>query len=326
MKLELQRSTFALNTPFRISRGVQTDVEVLTVTITDGACTGQGETVGVDYRHETLDLLERQVAAVADAVEEGASRTDLLQLMGPGGARNAVDCALWDLQAKRSGRGAWQAAGLAAPAPVPVTVTLSLDTPVRMAEAARNARPYSALKLKLGEGDEDIARVAAVRSAAPDAVLLCDVNEAWTFDQLCRYTPDLQSLGLRFIEQPLKAGEDAALAGYDSTITLCADESCFDRADLPLVCQRYDAINIKLEKTGGLTEALLLARAAQALGLKVMAGCMVSTSLSIAPALLLSHVGLWFDLDGPTYLTHDRVPAIRFADGVAFPPDPALWG
>lgn len=326
MKVSVEQSRFQLAAPFRISREIQTEVDVMTVTLSEGGFAGRGETVGVSYRGETPDRLREQITEAAVHLSHGIDRNKLLEIMTPGGARNAVDCALWDLEAKRSGVPAWRSAGVSGPTPVSMTVTLGLDTPARMAEAACRAGPFSALKLKLGEGDGDIERVAAVRSAAPDAVLLCDVNEAWSFDQLRRYTPELQALGMQMIEQPLRARDDEVLADYTSPVTLCADESCFDRSDLESVRHRYGAINIKLEKTGGLTEALHLARAAAAMRLQVMVGCMVSTSLSIAPALLLRSGGLWFDLDGPTYLVADRSHGIQFEAGMALPPSPQLWG
>jgi len=326
MKLCVDRHEFQLHTPFRISRGTQHVVDNLTVTLSDGSVQGRGETVGVDYRGETLDGIAAQIAAIAPEIEAGLTRDDLLQRLPPGGARNALDCALWDLEAKQKGVPVWQLAGLSPPHPVAATVTLSLDTPDNMAKAARAARVCNALKLKLGEGQQDVARVAAVRSAAPNAVLLCDVNGGWSFPQLQSYLPMLQELGMRMIEQPLPAGEDDRLQGYVSPIMLCADESCFDRRDLPLVAERYAAINIKLEKTGGLTEALALAAAARARGMQVMVGCMVSTSLSIAPALLVGAEGEWCDVDGPTYLREDREPSIRFDDGFAYPAQRELWG
>jgi len=326
MKLHVARREFPLHTPFRISRGTQQVVDTLVVTLTDGPVQGRGETVGVDYRGETLDSIATQIAALAAEIEAGLTREELLLKLPPGGARNAIDCALWDLKAKQTGKAVWQLAGLLPPQPVGSTVTLSLDTPENMAKAAGAARACNALKLKLGEGQQDVARVAAVRSAAPNAVLLCDVNGGWSFQQLQSYLPLLQELGMRMIEQPLPAGNDDALQGFASPIVLCADESCFDRRDLSLVAERYAAINIKLEKTGGLTEALALAAAARARRMQVMVGCMVSTSLSIAPALLVGATGEWCDLDGPTYLREDREPSIRFDGGFAYPAQRELWG
>ncbi len=326
MKLHFDRRAFQLHTPFRISRGTQQVVEALTVTLVDGAVQGRGETVGVDYRGETLDGIAAQIAAIASDIEAGLTRDELLSRLPPGGARNAIDCALWDLEAKQTGIPVWQRASLSPPRPVAATVTLSLDTPENMANAARAARACSALKLKLGDGLDDMSRVAAVRAAAPAAVLLCDVNGGWSFQQLQSYMPLLQELGMRMIEQPLPVGHDHVLQGYVPPILLCADESCFDRRDLSLVGERYAAINIKLEKSGGLTEALALAAAARMAGIKVMVGCMVSTSLSIAPALLVGAAAAWCDVDGPTYLDADRTPSIRFEDGFAYPAQPELWG
>lgn len=326
MKISFERSRYTLTVPFRISREIQTEVQVLTVTLVADGHRGRGETVGVNYRGETLDSIERQLEGLLPRIESSVGRHEIQQLLPAGGARNALDAALWDLESKSCGIPVWQLAQRTAPGPVPMTVTLSLDTPERMAAAARCARHYSALKLKLGADDDDVARVEAVRAAAPDAVLLCDVNEGWDFDQLRRYVPELRRLGMRLIEQPLKAGQDKDLQGFQSPVALCADESCFDRSDLATVRRRYSAINIKLEKTGGLTEALALAGEAKSMGLQIMVGCMVSTSLSIAPALLLRGDGLWFDLDGPTYLTADRFPGIEYCDGTALPPPQELWG
>ncbi len=270
---------------------------------------------------ETLDSVTAQIAALPAAFDRAALQT----LLPPGAARNAVDCALWDLEAKQSGRRVWQLAGLAEPGPEVTAYTLSLDTPEAMrAQAAENAtRPL--LKVKLGQAG-DLARIEAVRAGAPHARIVVDANEGWTAETYAALAPALLALGVAMVEQPLPAADDAALADMPRPLPVCADESCHDRASLPALAGRYDMVNIKLDKTGGLTEALALRDAAHAAGLSVMVGCMVGSSLAMAPAVLVAQGAEVVDLDGPLLLARDRDDALRYDHRGVHPPAPELWG
>ncbi|MDR3506449.1 MAG: dipeptide epimerase [Caulobacteraceae bacterium] len=310
---------------FTIARGSKTEARVIVVEINEHGAAGRGEAVPYPRYGETVETSLAEIEAQRGAIEAGCGLDALQSVMPPGAARNALDCALWDLRAKQTGVRAWAQAGLAAPAPVTTAFTLSLASPEVMGAAAHAARDRPILKLKIG-GADDLERVAAVRHAAPAARLIVDGNEGLSFDDLKRLLPDLHRLKVGLIEQPLKAGEDEALAGFSSPVPLCADESLHTRAELAVCAARYQAINIKLDKTGGLTEALALAREARALGLDLMIGCMVATSLSMAPALLLAGQAAWVDLDGPLLLARDRVPGLTYTGSVVTPPDPDLWG
>ena len=267
----------------------------------------------------------REIESVRGPVEGGLTRDGLLEALPPGAARNALDCALWDLEAKRAGRPAWALAGLEAPQPCITAVTLSLDTPENMGRAAARHAHLPLLKLKVtGEGDAE--RIGAVRENAPGARLIVDANEGWTPPMLDDLLPALAALGVEMVEQPLPAAKDAALEGRQLAIPLCADESCHTRADLPRLKGRYPMVNIKLDKTGGLTEALALAKEAQAMGIRIMVGSMVGTSLAMAPAALLAGFADYVDLDGPFLLARDRTPGLRYDGAVMSPPEPTLWG
>jgi L-alanine-DL-glutamate epimerase-like enolase superfamily enzyme len=274
---------------------------------------------------ETVAGCLDQIAAVRPAMAAGASRADLAGLLAPGAARNALDCALWDLEAKAAGVRVWTLAGLARLDPVKTCFTLSLAPAAEMAEAARAAARRPMLKLKIG-GPDDIDRVEAVRAAAPRTRLVVDANEALDFDTLRRLAPEFARLDVRLIEQPLPAGADAELESYDSPVMLCADESIHTRVELADCARRYGCVNIKLDKTGGLTEALALRAAARAAGLEVMAGCMVATSLAMAPALLIAQGAAVVDLDGPLLLARDREPGLKITGSVLEPPSVELWG
>ncbi len=274
---------------------------------------------------EDVDGVLAEIAAVRAAIETGASRPVLQGLMPAGAARNALDCALWDLEAKQAGARAWTLAGRERLDPVKTCYTLSLDTPEAMAEAARLHARRPMLKLKIG-GPDDLDRVAAVRRAAPRTRLIVDANEALGFDDLTRLAPEFARLDVQLVEQPLPAGEDAALEGWASPVPLCADESLHTRAELADCARRYAYVNIKLDKAGGLTEALALAAEARAQGLEVMVGCMVATSLAIAPALLVAQGARVVDLDGPLLLARDREPGLPISGSLIEPPPPALWG
>ncbi|MBD8890453.1 N-acetyl-D-Glu racemase DgcA [Roseibium litorale] len=310
---------------FAISRGRRTHAHVLLVTLTDGSFAGRGECVPYARYGESLESVEAQIRAVAADLEKGASRADIQTLIPAGAARNAVDCALWDLEAKMLGKSASELAGLPALKPVTTAYTLSVDTPGKMAEAAAKAAARPLLKVKLtGAGDDE--RIAAVREHAPSSTLIVDANEAW--DEACFETNMAACLkaGVALIEQPLPAGKDGLLADMDRPVTVCADESLHTSADLKSLRDRYDAVNIKLDKAGGLTEALLMARAARDLEFKVMIGCMLGTSLAMAPAVLIAQMADFVDLDGPLLLARDRQPGLTFEGSSLFPPEPALWG
>jgi L-alanine-DL-glutamate epimerase-like enolase superfamily enzyme len=310
---------------FTIARGSKTEAEVVVVELADGVARGRGEAVPYARYGETTEACLAQIEALRGPVEAGCDTARLQGLIGPGAARNALDCALWDLRAKRTGVRAWTRAGRPSLHAVTTAFTLSLAAPEVMAAAARAAASRPLLKLKIG-GPDDLDRVAAVRAAAARAALIVDANEALTFDDLRRLAPEFGRLGVKLIEQPLKAGADQALEGYDSPVPLCADESLHTRAELAACARRYGLVNIKLDKAGGLTEALALAAEARALGLQIMAGCMVATSLAMAPAMIIAQDAAFADLDGPLLLARDRAPGLTFDGSRIEPPEPALWG
>ena len=325
MKLVLRDETFPIAGRFTIARGSKTEARVLYVELHDGDLIGRGESVPYARYGETLDNCMDQLEAVCADIEAGLTLDALQSLLPAGAARNAVDCALWDLRAKLSGVPAWRSAGLKRFDPLKTAYTLSLDTPEAMgAQAAANAR-RPLLKLKIG-GAGDIDRVEAVRRHAPKARLIVDGNEGLSFDDLVRIAPDLAKLGVKLIEQPMKVTEDEALLGYDSPVPLCADESLHTRAELERCARLYTCVNIKLDKTGGLTEALALRKAAAAKGLGIMVGCMVATSLSMAPAMIVAQGADFIDLDGPLLLARDRENGLEITGSILAPPRPELWG
>lgn len=310
---------------FVISRGSKTHVDVVTATIVEDGVAGRGEATAIYYLGETAEGLADQIRAAAHLVEDGASRADLITALPAGGARKALDCALWDLEAKRAGKPVWSLLGLPRPQPILTAYTISLGEPGVMEEAARKAGRYELLKLKLsGEGDED--RVAAVRRGAPHARLIVDANEAWAKDDIEAKAAALQKLRVELIEQPVPAGQDHLLDGVRSPVPLCADETIHDRETLGAAIGRYAFINIKLDKTGGLTEALALAHAARLRGIELMTGCMLSTSLGVAPAFYVGMQSRYVDLDGPLLLGADRDHPIRFDGSDMHPPARELWG
>ncbi len=319
--LSVEAESFRLAEVFTISRGSRTEAKVLTVRVTRGGLVGWGECVPYARYGETLESVAAQIAALP----EGIGRAGLQAALPPGAARNAVDCALWDLEAKVSGRRVWQLAGLGAPGPMVTCFTLSLDTPERMqAAAARHAhRPI--LKIKLGTPD-DMARLEAVRAGAPQARIVVDANEGWSAAVYSELAPHLIRLGVAMVEQPLPAGQDGMLAEIARPLPVCADESCHDRHSLPDLAGKYDMVNIKLDKTGGLTEALALRDAARAAGYRVMVGCMVGTSLAMAPAVLVAQGAEVVDLDGPLLLAEDRAHPLHYDAAGVHPPAAALWG
>lgn len=317
---------FPIAGAFTIARGSRTEAVVVLATVTDAAGQiGRGECVPYARYGETVESVQALILGQADAIAAGATRADLLAHMKPGAARNALDCALFDLEAKQSGRPAWEIAGLTAPGPAITAYTLSLGTPESMEAAAGAAAGRPLLKVKLG-GPGDPERIAAVRRGAPESRLIVDANEAWRPETMEANLAACVAAGVELIEQPLPAGEDELLATIARPIPICADESLHDRAGLNALARRYDAINIKLDKAGGLTEAVMLAHEARARGFSLMIGCMVGTSLAMAPAMLLAHHADYVDLDGPLLLARDRDPTLRFEGSTIHPPTPDLWG
>jgi L-alanine-DL-glutamate epimerase-like enolase superfamily enzyme len=310
---------------FTIARGAKTQAEVVVAEVTDGTHTGRGECVPYARYGETVAGVAAAIEAMRGALTDGLTRLALQAAMPAGAARNALDCALWDFEAKFSGSSTHVLAGLPAPHALVTAYTISLGTPDAMAEAARKAAARKLLKVKLG-GEGDPARIAAVRAAAPDAELIVDANEAWRADNLGANLAACADAGVTLIEQPLPAADDAALAKIARPIPVCADESVHDRASLASLVGKYDAVNIKLDKTGGLTEALAMAAEAERLGFDLMVGCMVATSLSIVPAMLVAQRARVVDLDGPLLLARDREPGLRYDESLVYPATPALWG
>jgi L-alanine-DL-glutamate epimerase-like enolase superfamily enzyme len=325
VKLVVHDERWPLAHAFTISRGSKTEAHVVVVELSDGVATGRGECVPYARYGETVEGVIGQIEAVRDVIEAKITKQALSELLPPGAARNAVDCALWDWEAKSTGVRAFERAGRVRLDPVKTCYTISLASPDEMAEQARAASRRPMLKLKIG-GPDDLACVEAVRAAAPLARLVVDANEGLSFDALVRMAPDLARLDVKLVEQPLKAADDEALAGYDCPVMLCADESLHAPSDLARCARLYGAVNIKLDKTGGLTEGLRLTAQARALGLEIMAGCMVATSLAMAPALIIAQGAAFVDLDGPLLLAHDRRLGLRFEGSIIFPPEPELWG
>jgi L-alanine-DL-glutamate epimerase-like enolase superfamily enzyme len=319
------RESWPIAGRFTISRGSKTASDVILVEIEEEGCRGRGECVPYAHYGESLDSAMAAIEGVIPALESGLDRAGLQDRLPAGAARNAIDCALWDLAAKRAGRRVWELAGLKAPGTIVTAYTLSLDTAENMAAAARKQAKRPLLKLKLA-GPEDLDRVEAVHANAPGARLIVDANEGWTAEIYARLAPRLKQIGVELIEQPLPAGKDEALGAMTRPVAVCADESCHDRASLRAIAGRYDAVNIKLDKTGGLTEALALKRDAQAAGYRIMVGCMLATSLSMAPALLLAEGADFVDLDGPLLLSRDRSPGLVYDGSRIAPAEAALWG
>ena len=323
--LSATHDRFALNAPFRIARGVKTAADVVTVTIRDGAHVGHGEGVPYARYGETIEEALAQIARVAPLVAVGASRGDIAATMPAGAARNAVDDALWDVEARIAGTDVATLAGIAPAAPVASAITIAIDTADAMAAAAARHAQVPLLKVKVNR-DDAAAQIAAVRAAAPAPRLIVDPNESWTAHEVTALAAFLVEQRVDLLEQPLPAGEDGALADITAPVPICADESLHTRADLAALRGRYSHVNVKLDKTGGLTEALALADAAVAMGFGLMVGCMVCSSLGIAPALLLAGRAAFVDLDGPLWLAQDRAGGVTDRDGILHPPAPGFWG
>ena len=324
-RLTIREERWPLRNPFTIARGAKSEARVLVAEVSEGDSAGRGESVPYSRYGESVETAAALLEDLAPAVADGLDRAALQHRLPPGAARNALDCALWDLDAKLIGRPVWQLAGLAPPQPCTTAYTLSLDTPEAMAGAAMAAADRPLLKVKL-TGDGDLDRLRAIRHAAPASRLIVDANESWSPEHLADYAAAMAELGVALIEQPLPDGADGALTGFDSPVPICADESCHDRASLDRLAGKYAVVNIKLDKTGGLTEALQLKAAAEAAGFGIMVGCMVGTSLAMAPALLVAQGAAFTDLDGPLLLAEDRRPGLVFHGSIAEPPEPALWG
>lgn len=328
LTLALAAERWPIAGSFAISRGSKTEAVVVVAELGDGKARGRGECVPYPRYGESVESVMTQINTMRSQLAAGLDRRALQTAMPPGAARNALDCAFWDLEAKRSGRPVHELAGLAAPHALTTAYTISLGPPAAMAEAAK-AATRALLKIKLGGSDEhggDAARIAAVRAAAPKATLIVDANEGWDERNLSPNLAACAAAGVVLVEQPLPDGGDQALAGLKRPIPVCADESAHDRASLAALVGKYDAVNIKLDKAGGLTEALAMAAEAERAGFAIMAGCMVATSLAMAPALLLAQSAQYVDLDGALLLARDRRDGLIYRDSLVFPPAPALWG
>ena len=324
-KLTVRRETWPLRGRWTISRESVSAVEVVVVELAAEGVVGRGECRPYPRYGESVEGVIAAIEAVRDRLAGGLDRVGLQDLLRAGAARNALDCAFWDLEAKRAGHPVWQLLGLSRPEPLITAYSLSLDSAENMGRAAAREARRPLLKLKL-DGEGDLERVAAVRENAPQARLLVDANEAWTVAGYAELAPQLAVLGVEMIEQPLHASRDQALARMTRPVPLCADESCHDAATLEALVGRYDIVNIKLDKTGGLTEALKVKAAAEALGFGVMVGCMMGASLAMAPAMLVAQGARYVDLDGPLWLKRDWPHGLRYDGSLVHPAAPELWG
>lgn len=323
MHLHIDTERWPLKAPFRITGYTFTESDVIVVTVTEDGISGRGEAAGVHYRGESPRSMARQLEAIRPILERGVSREMLRSLLPPGGARNALDCALWDLEARRSGVPAWRAAGLPAPKPLTTTYTVGADTAEAMARTAAAYRGARRLKVKL-TGEADVERLHAVRAARPDAWIGVDANQAYDAVSLRAVLPALLECDIELIEQPVRVGREHELAGFESPIPLAADESVQSLRDLPQAVGLFDVVNVKLDKCGGLTEALAMVAEIRRLGMKPMVGCMEGTSLAMAPACLAGARCDLVDLDGAMFLAEDRPPAVLYQKGTVYCPDG--WG
>jgi L-alanine-DL-glutamate epimerase-like enolase superfamily enzyme len=326
MSMRVDTESWVYKRPFRVSRGAEVALDVVVVTLTDSdGCAGRGEAAGVDYHGESTALLCAQLDSVRPAIEGGMDFAALAALLPAGGARNAVDCALWDLRAKQRKVTVWELADIPNPRRLTTSITLGIDTDEAVVRGALAHSGWPLIKVKV-DGERHLDTVRLVHAACPEAGLIVDPNQAWSCDLLNRLAPEMKSLGVVLIEQPVPCGEDETLRGYSGAIRLAADESVSDRADLAAVRDLYQMINVKLDKTGGLTEALALAREARALGLQVMVGCMAGTSLAMAPGMVVGQLAEFVDLDGPLLHSKDREHGIAYDRGLMNLPLAALWG
>jgi L-alanine-DL-glutamate epimerase-like enolase superfamily enzyme len=324
LKIEAHEEVWPLKEVFRISRGSRTDARVVVVTVCDGKHIGRGEGVPIKRYNQSIASVLAQIVSIKS--EKNLDRDKLEDLLPPGAARNALDCALWDLEAKNSGKRVWELANMPIVDQVETSFTISLDTPEKMAAVAKAAATRPILKLKLGGGNLDLARVEAVRQATPNTRLLIDANESWSSQHYLKIVSALKELGIELIEQPFPADADEVLEALDHPIPVCADESCHATVDLPRLKHRYEAINVKLDKTSGLTEGLRLCNRARESGFKLLIGCMVGTSLGMAPARLLASAAEWVDLDGPLLLARDHEHGLAYANGRIGLPSSRFWG
>lgn len=322
--LETTISSFPIAGEFKISRGSKTSADVVVCTIRENGLAGRGECVPYKRYGETLASVEAELRGMADAIAQGMSREELQQKLHAGAARNAVDCALWDLEAKMSGVAVAERLRLT-PRPLTTAYTISLDEPEKMAAQAARYAHRALLKVKTGTQDDE-ARIRAVRAAAPNAVLVLDANEGWTEATISHHLNVAAECGVALVEQPLPADQDDILALIPHPLLICADESAHVATDLAALVGKYDAVNIKLDKSGGLTEALAMRAEAEKLGLEIMIGCMVGSSLAMAPAVLLAQDAAFVDLDGPLLLAEDYTPSLRYEASLVYPPERALWG
>ncbi len=323
-QIKLEPKNWLLRKPFKISRDVATHAETLLCHISDGTHSGSGEAAGVTYKGESVASIKEQIEAVMPQIAAGISRDELQQIMPPGGARNAVDCALWDLEAKQSGQTIWQMLDWQ-PHAVTTVYTVGIDTPEMMQKDAAAHAEFPILKVKVGIGDP-LEQISAIRSGSPNAAIVIDANQAWTVDDLDRYAAGLQALQVEMVEQPLPLDNDETLRGYESLLPLCADESCDSRADLERLAGLYEIVNIKLDKTGGLTEALALASQAEAMGFGLMVGNMLGSSLAMAPAYVIAQRCRYVDIDGPLLQAEDCEHPLQYDRGRVEAFSPELWG
>jgi L-alanine-DL-glutamate epimerase-like enolase superfamily enzyme len=324
-KLTVTRESWPIAGTFTISRGSKTAADVVVVTLEEDGVRGRGECVPYSRYHETVDGVVEALEKARKQIEADADRNGIAAFLSPKAARNALDCALWDLEAKKAGKPVWRLAGLSQPKELVTAYTISLDTAEAMTGAVAKAASRPLLKLKLGR-DGDTERLKAIRKAAPESRLIVDANEGWTPENLASMLEACAEAGVELVEQPLPSANDEALRHVAHAVPICADESAHGIESLPSLAGKYEAINIKLDKTGGLTDALKLARAAQSQGFGIMTGCMLATSLAMAPAFLIALLGTVVDLDGPLLLAKDREPGIRYEGSLMFPPPPELWG
>lgn len=324
-EMKISREHWKKTKAFRIAREVMDGADLILVELSENGIVGRGECCPTAHYGESLESELEKLNAVSKEIEKGATRADIQSLLPAGAARNALDCAYWDLEAKASGVPAWKTAGIEEPKLIQTAYTLSLESPEEMAEVARREAYRGLLKLKLGDAG-DMARVEAVRKAAPDVRIIVDANEAWDISDLRSFAPELHRLGVTLIEQPLPATADEDLRGYQSPVPLCADESCHVPDDVDRVSDRYQFVNIKLDKTGGLTAALELVRRAQAANMRLMVGCMAGTSLAMAPGLIVASYCDVVDLDAPLLQSGDRDHPLHYEGGLIHPASPELWG
>ena len=323
-EINIEEKNWLLRKPFKISRDEHTHAETLVCHISDGTHTGSGEAAGVSYKGETVASIKEQIEAVAPQIASGIGREELQSLMSPGGARNAVDCALWDLEAKQTGRTIWQMLDWQ-PHAVTTVYTVGIETTENMREDAAAHADFPLLKVKVGIGDP-IEQISAIRDGSPDAAIVIDANQAWTVDDLDKYAAGLKALNVEMVEQPVGIANDETLRDYESPIPLCADESCDSRADLERLAGLYEIINIKLDKTGGLTEAVALALQAESMGFDLMVGNMLGSSLAMAPAFVIAQRCRYVDIDGPLLQAEDCDHALQYECGRVEPFSPELWG